>query len=83
MQIFYTDAKFAHILCQILRHTLGQCRDQHFMVIFRLFVNFPDQIIDLPLNRSHGNLWVQKSGRTDNLLHAQQFMLVLIDIRRS
>ena len=43
-----------HIIRQILRHPLGQRRNQHFISQLRsFFIDLTDQIIDLSLYRTH------------------------------
>ena len=82
MQIFYPDPQIPHIIGQLLRHPLGKCGDENFVVIFHFFIDLSHQIINLPFHRPHLHLGIQKPGGTDNLLRPEHFMIFLIFSRR-
>ena len=71
VQVADADADFAEISRQILRHALGERRDQNLILLLNLFVDLAEQIINLPLDRAHRNLGVKKTGRAYQLLCAQ------------
>ena len=81
MEIFHADTYLTHIIRQILRHLLRQCRNQHLMMVFDFLIDLTDQIIDLSLHRTHHDLRIEQSGRTDNLFCPKQLVFVLIYIR--
>ena len=82
MQILHTDSHIIHIICQVLRHTLGQSCHQYFMMLRNLLVNLGDQVIYLPLHGTYIHLRIQQSCRADDLLRTEQFMGSLILRRR-
>ena len=81
MQILHTDSELSHVFGQIFCHSLGQSRDQNFVMCSGLLIYLPDQIIDLPLYRPDRDLRIQKSGRTNDLLRSKQFVFLFINIR--
>ena len=56
------------IFRQVLRHPLGQRRDQHAFMPLGHAVALADQVVDLPLDGSNENLGVEQAGRADDLL---------------
>ena len=71
VQVANADADLAEIGRQILGHALGERRDQNLVLLLDLFVDLTEQIVNLPLDRAHRNLGVQKTGRAYQLLRAQ------------
>ena len=56
---------------QVLGHAFGQGSDQHFFLGFNPPPDFLEQVVHLPLRRTHLDLRVQQTGRPDDLLHHQ------------
>ena len=69
MQVLHLHAVLQQILGQILRHALGEGRDQHTLITLNAHANLLEQIINLPLGRLDHNLRVNQAGRANNLLH--------------
>ena len=67
MQVFDFDTTLQKIIRQILSHLLGERGDERTLVSVHTVLDFRKQIIDLPVNRTHVNLRVDKTGRTDDL----------------
>ena len=82
MHIAHLDILVFKIIRQILRHSLRQSGNQHFVFICHFFIYFTNQVVNLAFNRTHFHLWVQKSGRADNLLYPKKFILLFIFSRR-
>ena len=82
VQVADADADFAEISRQILRHALGERRDQNLILLLNLFVDLAEQVVNLALNRAHRDLRIQEAGRAYQLLRAEQFMLRLVAVRR-
>ena len=67
MQVFDFNATLQKIIRQILSHLLGERGDEHTLVSVYTVFDLRKQIIDLPVNRTHVNLRVDKTGRTNDL----------------
>ena len=67
MQVFDFDATLQKIIRQVLSHLLGERGDEHTLVSVHTVLDLRKQIIDLPVNRTHVNLRVDKTGRTNDL----------------
>ena len=78
VEVLHPDAHILHIIRQVLRHALGQGGHQHLVVLFRLLVDFADQIVYLAFHRAHVHLRIQQPRGPDDLLRAQQLMGLLI-----
>ena len=78
MQVLHTDPCVLQELGQVLCHPFGQCGDQYLIPLRGFFVDLADQVIHLSCNRTDIDRRIQKSGRTDDLFRAQQFMLLFI-----
>ena len=78
MKIPDTDSQIFHIIGKVLCHTFGQSRDQDFVFLLDLFIYFCYKIIDLSFDRTHLYLRIKKSGRADDLLCPEKFMVKLI-----
>lgn len=83
MEIFHTNPQILHVIRKILRHSFGKGGNQHFMMVFRFFIDFRDQVIDLPFHRPDLHFRVQKPRRPDDLLRPQHLMLRLVFSRSS
>ena len=71
MQIFDPNTDLTHIIGQIFCHFLCQCRNQNFMTARCFFIDFADQVINLPLHRTHFHIRIQQTCRPDDLLRTQ------------
>ena len=69
MQIPHLDPEIVVILAQILRHALGQGGDQYPPALRHFSPHFSQEIVDLPLGRSHLDDRIHQTGRTNNLLN--------------
>ena len=67
MQIFDFDAFVEQVIGQVLCHLLGECRDQRTLVLGYAILDFGEQVVDLPFDRSDLNLRIQQAGGTDDL----------------
>ena len=78
MKIPDTDSQIFHIIGKVFCHTFGQSSDQNFVFLLDLFIYFCHKIIDLSFDRTHLYLRIKKSGRADDLLCPEKFMIKLI-----
>ena len=78
MQVLHTDSHILHIIGQVLSHPFRERRYQNLIMLLRFLPDLRNQIINLSFHRTDENLRIQKSRWPDNLLCAQQFMLLLI-----
>ena len=68
VQVFAAQARFAHVVRQILRQPLRQRRHQRALPLRRTLLRFGDEVLHLPGRRAHFNLRIDKPRRTDHLL---------------
>ena len=69
VQVLHLHAVLQQVLSQILRHALGEGRNQHTLITLNAHANLLKQIINLTLGRLDHNLRVNQTGRANNLLH--------------
>ncbi len=60
--------KLLVVLREVLRHALGQRRDEHALAPGRDLANLAQQVVDLPGDRPHVDDRIDQSGRPDDLL---------------
>ena len=82
MQVTDADADVLHVIGQFFRHSLCKRRDENLVSAGGFLTNFPHKIVNLRFHGTDGYLRIQKTGRTDDLLRAKQFMLLFILVRR-
>jgi hypothetical protein len=68
MEVFDLDSHPAQIVGEILRHLLGEGRDENTFVFGDTLTNALENVIDLSLCRLDLDLWVDQTGGTDDLL---------------
>ena len=78
MEIFDTDPRLGQVVCEVLRHFLGQCGDKHLVFFVRLPADLTDQVVDLALDGADLDLRVKKAGRPDDLFGPKQLVFLLI-----
>ena len=71
MNIGHLQSYPFQVLRQIFRRLLGQRRDQHAFIFGNAFIAHGDRLVNLPFQRTDGNLRLQQPGRPDNLLYNQ------------
>ena len=69
MQIARCDACVHQIICEILRHALGQRCHEHTLVAHNAPTHAIDEIVDLPGDRMDLDGRIQKPRWADDLLH--------------
>ena len=82
VQVLDADACPRQVIREILRHLLGQSSDQHLVSVLDRLPDLADQVVDLPVDRPHIDLRVQKPRRPDDLLRPQKLVLALVRPRR-
>ena len=68
MQVSAPDANLGVVLGEVLRHPLGEGRDEHSLVGLRTPSNFMEQIVDLPAYRPHFDFRIGQTCRPNHLL---------------
>src|SRR5262249_58044208 len=68
MQISDPNSELLIVLCQILRHPLGQGRDEDALPALRPLPYLLQQIVNLPFHRPDLNGWIDEAGGPDDLL---------------
>ena len=68
VQIAHLDARFLQVIGKVLRHLLGQCRDEHPFILLDPQFDLGQQVIDLSRERPNLDLRVQQPGWPDDLL---------------
>ena len=81
MEVFDADARLRQVIGQILGHFFRQGRDQDLVFVFGLPADLADEVVDLSLDGADVDLWIQEAGRADDLLGAEQLVLLLIGAR--
>ena len=67
MQVFDFNATLQKIIGKIFGHLLGQRSHQRTFITSHTILDFSKQIIDLPVNRTHIDLRINQSRRSDDL----------------
>ena len=67
MQVPNTNAQLLIVLRQILRHALGERRDEHALAAVDAGPDLLQQIVDLALDRSYIDRRIGQAGRPDDL----------------
>ncbi len=67
VQVTRADARFHKEVGKVLRHLLGERRDQHAVAVLDDFFDAVEQYVHLALDGEHLDFRVQKSGRSVNL----------------
>ena len=68
VEIADLDAVLGQVLGQVLRHALGERRDQHAAALCGDGAALGEQVVDLPLHRPDLGHGVDQPGRADHLL---------------
>ena len=81
VHIAHLDPRLGEVFGEILRHFLGQRRDQHALIARRPLVDLPNEIVDLPRHGAHFDSRIEQTRGTDDLLHDLVGVVALI-VRR-
>ena len=68
VEVAHLHAELLVILRQVLGHPLGQRRHQHALAACRTRADLPEQIVDLPADRTDVDRRIDQAGRPDDLL---------------
>ena len=60
-------SQLAQIVREVLRHLLGERRDDRALTPFDAQIDLGEQIVDLALGPAHLDLGVDETGRADDL----------------
>ena len=73
VQVAHADTVLAQIVRQVLRHPLGERRDQHPLVALDALANFGQHVIDLGAGGPYLHLGIHQACRPNDLLdHASE-----------
>ena len=81
MEVFDADARLRQVIGKILGHFFRQGRDQDLVFVFGLPADLTDEVVNLSLDGADVDLGIQEAGRADDLLGAEQLVLLLIGAR--
>src|SRR5437773_2043997 len=68
MHVAHTHADLLQVVGQVLRHALGERRDEHAFATALPNANLVEEIVHLAAHRSHLDDGIDKSRWTDDLL---------------
>ena len=68
MQVPHFQSNIAQIIGEILRCSFRQRCHQNPLALFHTLTAQLNRFVDLILERLESNFWIEKSGRTNNLL---------------
>ena len=77
VHITHLDIHALEVLGEILRHLLGEGRDQNALALLGADIDLGDQVVKLTLGRSDGDLGIEQSRGTDDLLRHDGALLQL------
>ena len=83
MHVSHTNTDGLQVFREILRHPLGQRRDQHTLTTTLTLSNLRQQVIDLTLHRSDRDPRINQSGRSNDLLDHDTTGLLELPVARS
>ena len=69
VQVVGLDSHLPEVIRQVFRHTFGERRHQGTLALGHPPADLLQEVIDLPLRRSHLHPGVHQPGRADDLLH--------------
>src|SRR5689334_10492383 len=69
----HAHAHLLQVIREILRHPLGQCRDEHALATTFTDANLVEKIVDLTSYRPDLDLWIDQASRTNDLLNHRTF----------
>ena len=78
VQVLHFDAHLAEVIGEILGHLLCEGRDDRALAALDACVELGKEVVDLPLGLAHLDLWVDETGRPDDLLDHVGGMLKLV-----
>ena len=82
MHVVDLNAGIKQVVGQVLGHALGQRGHQHALFAGNALANLVLKIVNLPTNRTHIDLGVEQTGRTNDLLNVILAHSQLIVTRR-
>ena len=68
VQIPCPHPHFEQVVGEILGHLLGEGGHQNPLIVGGPFLHIPHEIVDLAFGRADDHLWIDESGRSDDLL---------------
>ena len=79
MHIARFYALIEQVFSKVFSHALGERSDEHALLLRHTDFRFVDNVVDLRFDRLHRDLWIEKSGRADDLLdHALAHAFLII-----
>ena len=78
MEIAHLDAVLAEVIGEVLRHPLGESRDQHALVALHPVVDLREEIVHLRRGGPHGENRVDEPSGAYHLLHHLRLVLALV-----
>ena len=82
MHVIDLNARIKQMVGQVLGHALGQRGHQHALLAGNALANLVLKIVNLASDRTHIDLGIEQTGRTDDLLCHTAGMLTLVFARR-
>ncbi len=67
MEVAHADARFVHVIREVLSHLLRQSGHQNALITFGALPNLLQEIVDLSRRRLHDDLGVDQARRADDL----------------
>jgi hypothetical protein len=83
VEVVGADARFLQVVGEILRHPLGERRDEDAVALSHPVVDLPQEVVDLALGRPNRDRRVDETGRPDHLLDRSLGVLLLVWPRAS
>ena len=69
MHVTHAHSHLLQVVGEIFRHALGQCRHEHSLTLSFTQPDFVQQIVHLPLHRTHLEHRIEQTGRTNHLFN--------------
>ena len=82
MDVGRLDIVVQQVFRQFFCHTLGQCSNQYTLLALNALLYLVHQVVNLVLRRTHLNLWVKESGRTNHLFYNNTLGLLQLIVGR-
>ena len=82
MEVANPDSELEQVVGEVLRHLLGERRDEHARIDVGATVDLRDEVVDLALGRLHDDLGIDESRGANDLLDDLRRRLALVGARR-